>query len=186
MGQWVVQWGGGTDPVNNQHSRVHNSEAVPYPTSTDAKNTVPLDMGSKNPVLSELHTDRFILDNCKFYLDSCTTYHTFYVREFLDRVSVDKTAMNGSCNAGTVTTNTRGWYDEFKVWLNERGIANLLSITMLEDAGYIVSTHTKGDWVVTTPKGKKIIFKRDTGVCKTGWPSQSHVWWPPLISCGPP
>ena len=77
-----------------------------------------------------------------------------------------KTAMNGSCNAGTVTTNTRGWYGELKVWLNERGIVNLLSIPRLEDAGYIVSTHTKGDWVVTTPKGKKIIFKRDTGVCK--------------------
>ena len=37
---------------------------------------------------------------------------------------------------------------------------------MLEDAGYIVSTHTNGDWVLTTPKGKKIVFKRDTGVCK--------------------
>ena len=52
------------------------------------------------------------------------------------------------------------------MWLNERGIANLLSIPMIEDASYIVSTHTKGDWIVTTPKGKKIIFKRGTGVCK--------------------
>ena len=62
--------------------------------------------------------------------------------------------MNGSYNAGTVTTNTRGWYGEFKVWLNERGIANLLSIPMIKDAGYIVSTHTKGDWVLTKPKGQ--------------------------------
>ena len=74
--------------------------------------------------------------------------------------------MNGRCNAGTVTTNTRGWYGEFKVWLNDKGISNLLSTPMLEDAGYIVSTHTRGDWVLTTPKGKKFIFKRDTGVCK--------------------
>ena len=37
---------------------------------------------------------------------------------------------------------------------------------MLEDAGYIVSTHTKGDWVVTTIKGKNIVFKWDTGLCK--------------------
>ena len=123
-------------------------------------------MGSEKPILAELHTDRFTLDNWKWYLDSCTTYHTFFVREFLDIVSFDKTSMNGSCNVGTVTTNSRGWYDEFKVWLNERGIANLLSIPMLENAMYIVSTHTKGDWVVTTPKVKKIIFKRDTGVCK--------------------
>ena len=37
---------------------------------------------------------------------------------------------------------------------------------MLEKAGYIVASHTKKDWVVFTPKGKKIVFKRDTGVCK--------------------
>ena len=36
---------------------------------------------------------------------------------------------------------------------------------MLEDAGYIVSTNTNRDWVLTTPKGKKIMFKRDIGVC---------------------
>ena len=36
---------------------------------------------------------------------------------------------------------------------------------MLEAAGYLVSTHTHGVWVVTSPKGEKIIFKRDTGVC---------------------
>ena len=37
---------------------------------------------------------------------------------------------------------------------------------MLEKAGYILSGHTKMDWVVFTPKGKEIVFKRDTGVCK--------------------
>ena len=81
-----------------------------------------------------------------------------FFREFLDRAYSGKTYMNGSCNAGTVTTNTRGWYGKFKVWLNDRGIANLLFIPMLENAGYIVSTHSKGDWVVTTLTGKKIIF----------------------------
>ena len=139
-----------------------DSEAVPDPTSADAENTVPLDMGSKKLVLVELHTDRFTLDNWKCYLDSCPTYHNFFVREFLDRVSLGQTAMNGSCNAGIVTNNTRGWYGEFKVWLNERGISNLLSIPIIEDAGYIVPTQTKGDWFVITQKGKKIIFKRDT------------------------
>ena len=73
--------------------------------------------------------------------------------------------MNGSCNAGTVSTNTKGWYGYFQVWLNKKGIANLLSIRMLEEAGYIVSTHTKSDWVVTTPKGTKIVFKIDKGIC---------------------
>ena len=94
-----------------------NIEAVPDPTSADAKNTVPLDMGSKKPVLAELHADRFNLYNWKCYLDRCAIYHTFFVRGLLDRVSLGKTAMNDSCNVGTVTTNTRGWYGEFKVWL---------------------------------------------------------------------
>ena len=73
--------------------------------------------------------------------------------------------MNGSCNAGTLSTNTKVWYGDFQVWLNKKSIANLLPIPMLEEAGYIVSTHTKSNWVVTTPKGKKIVFKRDTGIC---------------------
>ena len=37
---------------------------------------------------------------------------------------------------------------------------------MLESARNIVSSHTKKDWVVFTPKGKIFFFKRDTGVTK--------------------
>ena len=73
--------------------------------------------------------------------------------------------MNGSCNAKTVSTNTKGWYGYFQVWSNKKGITNLLSTPMLEETGYIVSTHTKSDWIVTTPKGAKIVFKRDKGIC---------------------
>ena len=60
----------------------------------------------------------------------------------------------------------KGWYKNFQVWLNERGIMNLLSIPMLEEAGDKVSTHTDGDWKVTTPQGTVVVFKRNTGVCK--------------------
>ena len=61
--------------------------------------------------------------------------------------------MNGNCNAGTVTLKKKGWYKIFQVWLNEQGNVNLLSIPMLEEAGYKVSTHTDRDWEVTTPQG---------------------------------
>ena len=145
--------------VKNKNTAADTREDVPYPMSAGAegtvrtknkgnvptvksKGTVPLDMGGKKTVLAELPTNGFTFDKWKCYFDSCATYHTFFVRDFLDRVYLGKTAMNGSCNAGTVTTNTRGWYGEFKVWLNEGDISNLLSIPMLEDAGYIVSTHT--------------------------------------------
>ena len=43
---------------------------------------------------------------------------------------------------------------------------NLLSIPMLENAGYKVSTHTDRDWEVITPKEDVVTFKRDTGICK--------------------
>lgn len=43
---------------------------------------------------------------------------------------------------------------------------NLLSIPMMEEAGYKVSTHTNRDWEVFTPKGDVVTFKRDTGICK--------------------
>ena len=46
------------------------------------------------------------------------------------------------------------------------GVVNLLLISMLENSGYIVFTHTKKYWVVLTPKVKTITFKRDSGVCQ--------------------
>ena len=77
--------------------------------------------------------------------------------------------MTGRCNAGTMVTNMKGAYGDFQVWIKKKGIANLISIPMLEASGYIVSTHTHADWVVTTPDGKDTTFKRDRGVC-TGMP----------------
>ena len=43
-------------------------------------------------------------------------------------------------------------------------MANLLSVPILEKDGYTITTHTQGGWVVISPKGTKITFKRDTGV----------------------
>ena len=51
------------------------------------------------------------------------------------------------------------------MWLNKKCIANLIYIPMLEESGYIISTHTHIYWVVTTPEGKEITFKRDKGGC---------------------
>ena len=73
--------------------------------------------------------------------------------------------MDGNCSVGSVLLKEKGLYKIFQVWLNKRGIVNLLSIPMLEEAGYKVSTHTDNEWKVTTPRGKVIIFKRDLGIC---------------------
>ena len=74
--------------------------------------------------------------------------------------------MEGSCNAGTAATRKKGWFGDFEVWYNKHGMENLLSVPMLEADGYAVSTHTQGDWVVTSPKGTKITFKQDTGMTR--------------------
>ena len=45
------------------------------------------------------------------------------------------------------------------------GIANLLSIPQLEEDRFKVRDDTNGDWIVTSPSGEDIVFKRDTGLC---------------------
>ena len=100
----------------------------------------------------------------KCYLHSYATYHSFFMEEVLCDVKEGKSTMNGSCNASTVSTNTKGWYWDFEVWLNTKGITNLLLVPMLEAADSLVFTYTNGNWVVTSPKRKKVIFKRGTGV----------------------
>ena len=51
------------------------------------------------------------------------------------------------------------------MWLNKHGIANLLSIPQLEKDGYKVNYSSDREWVVTTPEGKDIKFKRGTDIC---------------------
>ena len=52
--------------------------------------------------------------------------------------------MNGNCNDGTTRMTKRGYYGRLRVWLNENGIANLISFPKLEADGYVVKTDTKG------------------------------------------
>ena len=59
----------------------------------------------------------------------------------------------------------RGIYGLWSLCLNEKGIANILSIPQLEKDGYTIDYNTKRDWVVTTPTGKYLLFKSDTDMC---------------------
>ena len=97
------------------------------------------------------------------------SYHTLFSEEFLTDVKESDATMTVRCKFGTAVTKMKGTYGDFQVWLNKKGIANLISIPMLEANGYNVSTHTRADWVMTTPEGKDITFKRDKGLC-TGMP----------------
>ena len=101
----------------------------------------------------------------KFYLDSCVLYHTFFSEEFLMDIEERDAAITGRYNAGTTVRKMKRTYGDFQVWLNNKVITKLISVPMMEASGYIVSTHTHGDWVVTTPECKDITFIRDKGVC---------------------
>ena len=48
----------------------------------------------------------------------------------------------------------------------DSSIANLLSVPQLEADGFTIDYNTNRDWVVTTPEGEEIVFKKDTGKCK--------------------
>ena len=109
---------------------------------------------------------RFTLDPFKLYLDSCATYHSAFVKEMLHSVKTVGTVLQGNCNAGVSTSKEKGIFGPWSFWLNENGIANLLSIPQLEKDGYTVDYNSKHHWVVTTPAGKCLIFKADTGMCE--------------------
>ena len=50
------------------------------------------------------------------------------------------------------------------MWVMEHGIANIISMDLIEKEGYKILYDTGGMWIVTTPAGENINFKRVTGV----------------------
>ena len=52
------------------------------------------------------------------------------------------------------------------MWLLESDIENLLSVPQLKVDVFTINYNTNHDWVVTTPEGEQIMFKKDTGKCK--------------------
>ena len=116
--------------------------------------------------IAKMGKNRSTLNWWKFYLDSCATYHTMFHSRFLTDIKEGDSVMYGRCNAGETSTSKQGKYGRFTIWVNERGIANLLSIPMLEKAGCIVITHTKKKWKVISPEGEEITFERDMGLCE--------------------
>ena len=81
---------------------------------------------------------RFTLDAYKLYLDSCTTYHSLFVGWVLGNVHQVNTVLQGNCNTGVSTSDEKVFFGLWGFWINEQGIANLLSIPHLEKDGYVI------------------------------------------------
>ena len=68
----------------------------------------------------------------KCYLDSCVLNHIFFSEEFLTDIEESNAKMTSRHNSRTKVTKMKGTYYYFQVWLNKKGIANLISIPMME------------------------------------------------------
>ena len=121
-------------------------------TNTTTTGTLPA-QGTIN-INSKSKDRRFTLDRNKAYLDTCASHHSFFAEEYVRNIHESKCVVNTSCNAGEVSTNTQGYYEDFLVWLQEQGIANLILLPRLEAMGYKVDYNTDREWVVKSPKGK--------------------------------
>ena len=73
--------------------------------------------------------------------------------------------MHGHCNAGITIASQEGWYDAWKMYLNQQGIRKLLSIPWLERDGYSIVCDAFKEWFVCALDGTKVKFQRDTGLC---------------------
>ena len=93
-------------------------------------------MGSKRKTLNPHHA----------YLDNCSSYHQFINNEHLADIESHKQMLRGHCNAGITKTNKKGKFGELDVWYNPIGIANILSLPLLEKKGYHMQYQTGGEW----------------------------------------
>lgn len=107
--------------------------------------------------------ERVTCDRNKLYLDTCATNHTMFALEMLDWVPTG-VKLRQHCNAGTTTTAKVGYWRGIKFWVNECGIANLLSLPQLEKDGYQLEYDMRSGWRVHTPTGNTIHFKMDRGM----------------------
>jgi hypothetical protein len=78
---------------------------------------------------------RYKLDKNKLYLDTCSSYNQMCTEKHLDYVCDSKYSLTGSCNSRITVSKKKGWYKGFHMWLNPNGIANLLSVGLLEAEG---------------------------------------------------
>ena len=109
---------------------------------------------------------RETLSEDRLYLDTCSSFHMCFNAKHLAEVTRLMVQLKGDCNAGTTRSREKGWLAGlFHMWLVKNGIANVLSVGQLEKDGFKISYETGGDWVVRTPNGKSLKFKRDTGMC---------------------
>ena len=97
----------------NKEGFVLAQNLIPEEEST--KRPIKINIGGTNAqskrwkMMTKMRSRRNTLDWWKCYLDSCASYHTFFVRDFLKNIEEDGYKMDGNCNAGSVLLKEKGW-----------------------------------------------------------------------------
>ena len=82
----------------------------------------------------------------KVHLDSCSTYNSICDPELLNNIRDADVPMRGHCNAGVKVISKVGDFGGVESWLDETGIANILSIPVLKKLGYHITYDSHGNY----------------------------------------
>jgi hypothetical protein len=94
-------------------------------------------------------------------LDNQSTVDAFTNKELLTNTREVSTTMNIRCNAGVSKTNLQGDSDYGTVWYNPHGIANILSLTRVQEKHRVTyEFEGSGKFVVHKPDGNTREFER--------------------------
>ena len=97
-------------------------------------------------------------ENC-VYLGSCSSFQQVFTKNYLFDVKTTMMRLKGDCNTINAYSKCKCWWQGFHMWLEESGIANLLSVPQLEADGFTINYNTERNWVVTTPEGEEIVHR---------------------------
>ena len=83
---------------------------------------------------------------------------------YLRGIKASGKVLHGNCNTWTTTADKTGSYGDISMWINKRGVANLLSLNQTDLDGCRVTYDTFKVWVLHVSDRTKIFFKRDTDI----------------------
>ena len=104
------------------------------------------------------------LPDNRAYLDGCSTVTAFKTDKYLKEIRTVRGGIKINCNAGAVSTNQMGRYENLKVWYIPDGIATIFSMHELEKKYCITYDSWEGHYVVHTPKGEVKFHKDEQGL----------------------
>ena len=105
------------------------------------------------------------VDPNQIYLHNCSTSMQIVNPNLLTNVYQVNTCLYGHCNAGTSSTNRKGVYGKIDCWLNQQGIANIISISVFKKLKYDIKYDRNDNfWIVYNYGVTVILLEDDQGL----------------------